>query len=188
MSSAVFVIAQAAAARNTLRVRTLMNNPKLFNVLSVEDSENDRILLKNAFRRIHHLRLSACVNDGAEAVAYLEGEGQFADREKFPFPDLMLIDIKMPVMNGFELLRWMKHQCWGKKPAIVLLTSSSLAEDIDEGSALGAELYLVKPVTLAGLTAMMQDVEQFMLKYQFPTVPEKPVDRQTRQYSNPFPA
>lgn len=142
----------------------LVMNPKQYTVLSVEDSDNDRLLLANAFRRLKHLRLAHCVADGAEAVTYLEGEGPYADRDKYPFPDLMLLDIKMPVMNGFELLRWMKHQCWGKKPVVVLLTSSSMSEDINEGSALGAELYLVKPVTLAGLTAMMLDVEQFMLK------------------------
>jgi CheY-like chemotaxis protein len=141
-------------------------DPKPYFVLSVEDSENDRLLLANAFRRLRHLRLAHCVADGAEAVAYLEGEGVFADRQKYRFPDLIILDIKMPVMNGFEFLRWMKHQCWGRKPLVVLLTSSSLTEDIDEGSALGAELYLVKPVTLAGLTALMNDVEQFVLKHE----------------------
>jgi CheY-like chemotaxis protein len=147
--------------------------PKQFNVLSVEDSENDRLLLQRAFRHLSCLRLTSCVSDGAEAISYLEGSGEYSDRLKYPFPDLVILDIKMPVMNGFELLKWMKHQCWGKKPVVVLLTSSALTEDIDEGSALGAELYLVKPVTKDGLIEMLKDVEVFMLKSKaaFPIVP-----------------
>lgn len=141
-------------------------SPTPFNVLAVEDSENDRLLLKHAFRRLAGMRLIQAVNDGAQAVSYLEGSGAFSNRQQFPFPDLMLIDIKMPVMNGFELLRWMQRQCWGRKPVTVLLTSSNLSEDIDEGSALGADMYLVKPVTLDGLVVMMRDVERFMAKCQ----------------------
>jgi len=140
-------------------------NPKQYNVLSVEDLENDRLLLQRAFRALTQLRLSHCVTDGAEAVAYLEGSGAYGDRAKHPFPDLMLLDIKMPVMNGFELLRWMKHQCWGRKPLVVLLTSSEETEDMDEGKALGADLYLVKPVTRDGLIQMMKDVEKFLMNH-----------------------
>lgn len=142
--------------------------PKKFNVLSVEDSPNDRLLLQRAFKRIACLQLVHCVVDGAEAVKYLQAEGEFANRDKFPFPDVLLLDIKMPVMNGFELLRWMKHQCWGRKPNVVILTSSALAEDINESSALGADMYQVKPVTLDGLVDMMKEVEQFMLQRPLP--------------------
>jgi CheY-like chemotaxis protein len=134
-----------------------------FQVLYVEDSENDRLLLKKAFKSLTRLNFAHGVPDGAEAVHYLEGSKEYANREQYPFPDLILLDIKMPVMNGFEFLKWMQRQCWGRKPAVVILTSSALSEDINEGSALGADLYQVKPVTLFGLVELMKDVERFML-------------------------
>src|SRR4051812_30711492 len=99
--------------------------PKPFRVLAVDDSENDCLLLGRAFKHLEHFQLVHCVQNGSEALTYLSGAEPYADREKYPFPDLMLLDIKMPVMNGFELLRWMKRQCWGKKPIVVLLTSSA---------------------------------------------------------------
>ena len=138
--------------------------PKQFSVLAVDDSENDCLLLQRAFSTLEHLDLTHCVKDGSEALAYLSGSGEYADRDKYPFPDLMMLDIKMPVMNGFELLKWMKHQCWGKKPVVVLLTSSAMSEDINEGSELGADLYRIKPVTRDGLAKMMREIEKFVLQ------------------------
>ncbi len=89
------------------------------------------------------------VEDGGEAIRYLEGSGCFADRERYPVPNVILLDLKMPRINGFEFLEWLRS----KSPReyrfipVVVMSSSALKADVDRAYSLGANSYLVKPVS-----------------------------------------
>src|SRR4030095_9287135 len=85
------------------------------------------------------------VNDGQEALDYLQGKGQYADRSRFPLPTVIFLDIKMPRLNGFEVLKWLKEQETFKRIPVAMITSSQMQEDIDRVYELGASAYLVKP-------------------------------------------
>ena len=119
--------------------------------LLVEDDPNDVVMLELEFQRVPaHIRMVA-VHDGNEAMQYLRGEGKFADSSKCPHPDVILLDLKMPRINGFEFLEWLRT----KSPVhfrfipVVVMSSSALREDVDRAYSLGANSYLVKPVQWA---------------------------------------
>jgi len=91
------------------------------------------------------------VNDGNEAIQYLEGAGQYGDREQYPVPNVILLDLKMPRITGFEFLEWLRSKGPSKHRFIpvVVMSSSVLKEDVDRAYSLGANSYLVKPVSWA---------------------------------------
>jgi CheY-like chemotaxis protein len=85
------------------------------------------------------------VEDGQQAIDYLSGKNSFADRARFPLPALVLLDIKLPFMSGFEVLRWIREQSNFPKLPVIMLTSSNQECDIERAYAFGANAYLVKP-------------------------------------------
>src|SRR6185436_8485420 len=106
---------------------------KLRPILAAEDEESDRMILEMAFRRAKLPCPLVLVRDGQEAVDYLGGMGPYADRAAHPLPALIVLDLKMPRMNGFDVLRWLAEQPRFKEiPAVVL---SSSADDIDMNKA-----------------------------------------------------
>lgn len=115
-------------------------------LLLVEDSEADILFLKRAAAEIADMPSLQTVTDGAEALNYLTAKGRFTDRTAYPFPDLMLLDLKLPKKSGLEVLEWMKeHQLLA--PRVIVLTSSSEPEDIRRSYELGAVAYIEKPLT-----------------------------------------
>jgi CheY-like chemotaxis protein len=119
--------------------------------LLVEDDPNDVLMLEMELRRgPASIRLVA-VDDGSKAMHYLEGKGVYADHGTYPIPDVILLDLKMPRINGFEFLEWLRS----KGPhdhriiPVVVMSSSGLKEDVDRAYRLGANSYLVKPVSWA---------------------------------------
>jgi CheY-like chemotaxis protein len=113
-------------------------------ILVAEDDPNDIALLQRAFAVAAN---PICfVQDGDEAIAYLEGQGIFADRATYPMPWLLLLDLKMPRKNGFEVLKWVRAQSQLKSLRVVVLTSSDHMRDVDLAYKLGANSFLVKPV------------------------------------------
>jgi len=117
--------------------------PKEWKMLLADDSADDRLLIARALKALGTVKLIFTLEDGHEVIAYLEGQGPYADREKFPTPDLLLLDLKMPRVNGFEVLEWMRNHK-SLKPLIAVLSSSEVPDDMKRASALGANLYLVK--------------------------------------------
>jgi CheY-like chemotaxis protein len=130
-------------------------------VLVADDSESDRILLKKAMQRAARLRLIGEVSNGHDAIAYLKGHEHFNDREKYPLPDLLLLDLKMPMKDGFDVLTWLRTQSF-KALTVVVLTDSMHAEHIKRALDLGADLFQVKPRMPHDLTAMVLALEEHL--------------------------
>jgi CheY-like chemotaxis protein len=157
-----------------------MSKPEktVYYVLIADDSEDDRFLMKAALRQASCLQIIAEVSDGTDAIAYLRGHAQFSDRQKFPLPDLLLLDLKMPVKDGFDVLEWLKEQpCQGL--TVVVLTDSMQTEHIKRALDLGADLFQVKPRASQDRTAMILALEEYVLRASAATPPHNS-NRQTR--------
>src|SRR5579883_913103 len=138
-------------------------------ILIADDYEDDIFLLKQAFKRAQVPARLQVVRDGKEALAYLQGEGEFADRNTHPFPDLLLLDVNMPQMNGFEVLQWLRGQPRTKRLIVHVLTASSRESDVERAYELGANSYIVKPSRMEELVAMVSGLHQW---HQFLAFPE----------------
>ena len=114
-------------------------------ILAAEDEESDRLILELVYQRVNLPPPLVIVRDGQEAVDYLSGTSRFADRSIYPLPGLLVLDLKMPRMNGFDVLSWLATQPQFKALAAVVLSSSSDDSDIKKARQLGAREYFVKP-------------------------------------------
>ncbi len=141
-----------------------MNKPEknTFFVLVADDSIDDRFFLRSAFRRATRLHIVAEVADGSEVIAYLKGRDAYADRNRYPLPDLLLLDLKMPSMDGFEVLAWMRTQNF-LGMTVVVLTDSMQAEHIKRALDLGADMFQVKPRANPEREAMAMALEEFVV-------------------------
>src|SRR5258706_15066899 len=109
----------------------------------VDDSEDDCLLIKMAVGQAERLRFIGSVSDGDELVAYLNGTGEYADRERYPLPDMLLLDLMMPRKNGFEVLEWLQTQPF-QDMIVVVLSGSEQSEDVNKAMELGADYYQPK--------------------------------------------
>jgi CheY-like chemotaxis protein len=127
-------------------------------ILIVEDTEDDVFFLKRALRdsRIDH-PLSVVV-DGQEALDYLQGKGQFADRAVYPLPFLILLDLKLPYVMGLDVLKWIRQQQAHDETLVAALTSSQQDRDMEETYRLGVDAYLIKPATRAKLLELKENL------------------------------
>ena len=136
-------------------------NASAFHILLVEDDSNDALLLQRAFRRAQLTNSLHVVKDGEEAIAYLTGDASYRERERFPLPSLILLDLKLPGKSGLEILAWIR-----KQPAplaelpVIILTSSRQTADIDQAYKLGAHSYMAKPEgNFDGLAEMVKNLD-----------------------------
>jgi len=132
-------------------------------ILLVEDNADDAVLVRRAFRNANLANPIHVASDGDQAVAYLSGEGEYRDRERFPLPILVLLDLKLPRRSGFEVLEWLRAQPGLGRLRVVVLTSSKESVDIDRAYELGANSYLVKPVGLEQLIEMVRALNLYWL-------------------------
>jgi len=130
-------------------------------ILIVEDDPNDALLLKRALRKAHCANPIHVVGDGEKAVEYLRGDGAYTDRERYPLPVLMLLDLKLPRMSGHEVLEWLRQQPLLKRLPVVVLTGSDRQADIDRVYDLGANSYLVKPVGFDALLDIVKTLDLY---------------------------
>lgn len=134
---------------------------KDFTVLLVEDELNDIFLVKRAFKIAHLENPLQVVTDGEEATRYLSGEGKYADRDAFPMPKLIVMDIKMPRMSGFDVLEWIKHDGKIRRIPVIIVSSSNRPQDIDRAYELGANAYMVKPVDYHAVERLFESITHY---------------------------
>src|SRR5262245_10649782 len=114
-------------------------------ILLVDDGEDDVYLIRKAFQLAGVANPIHVARDGEEAIAYLVGAGQYSNHDEHPLPDLILLDLKMPRLGGFEVLTWIRRQPGLQGIAVVVLTSSEQIWEVNKAYALGANSFLVKP-------------------------------------------
>ncbi|MEO5595814.1 MAG: response regulator [Lysobacteraceae bacterium] len=145
---------------------------KLSNVLLVDDNRMDVELTLDAFRQVGHADLLRVVRGGQQALDYLFGRGEYADRDVHPLPDLVLLDLKMPVVDGIEVLRQVKSTPLIRRIPIIILTSSCEEGDRAMSYDLGANSYLVKPISFEGFIDMASRINGYWIDLN--TAPPEP--------------
>lgn len=127
-------------------------------ILLAEDNYADILLAQRAFRQLNSPYVLNVVKDGDATVDYLSGQGNYADRDRYPLPALLLLDLKMPRRSGFEVMEWLQQQPNLGLP-VVILTSSNDPNEIQRGYHLGAKSYVLKPLTLDTLLNLLKLIE-----------------------------
>ncbi|MET0261779.1 MAG: response regulator [Rariglobus sp.] len=133
-------------------------------VLLVDDGQDERLLFDRAAKK-------ACVSfemrfatDGEDALAYLSGTGPYADRGRFQMPDLVVLDLNMPRMTGFEVLEWIRKHPHLRELPVIMFTASNHHTDIKRAYELTANSYLVKPMSLIALVDTITMIDAYWVK------------------------
>ncbi len=132
-------------------------------ILLVEDDQNDVLLTKLAFEQAGIENPLHVVGDGREALDYFEGTGEYADRQKYPLPYLVLLDLKLPRAQGLEVLSWVRARSEFDSTIVIVLTASNSAEDLAAAYRLGANAYVDKPSGMEQLCRLAQAIRDFWL-------------------------
>ena len=149
------------------RSENLLDAANMKTILQVEDDFNDVYLLNYARRKAGIECDLQVATDGKEAIDYLKGVGEYADRKKHPMPDLILLDLKLPRVMGLEVLEWIRREL-GSRIIVIVLTSSALESDIEKAYRLGANAFLIKPSDTSRLETMLKRIYDFWLTYNTP--------------------
>ncbi len=136
---------------------------KLAHILLVEDNRMDVELTLDAFHEARLLNAIHVASDGQAALDYLFGRGNYADRITYPLPNLVLLDLKLPGIDGFEVLRQIKSTPILKRLPVVILTSSKEEGDRALSYDHGANSYLVKPVSFDGFLDVVRQIDGYWL-------------------------
>jgi CheY-like chemotaxis protein len=137
---------------------------ELGHILVAEDDPTDAYFFERAFRRAGLPVALHFVSDGQEVRDYLQGAGYFADRARYPLPQVVLLDLHMPRMDGFEVLDWIRHQPQLAKLEVVIFSSSEAARDMNRAHRLGANFYMVKPHSMEELMALVGTFKRHWLE------------------------
>jgi two-component system response regulator len=132
-------------------------------VLLVEDNDNDAELTIRAFKKCNITSKLYRVKDGVEALDFIAGSGAFEERDSRELPRLILLDLKMPRLNGIDVLRSLKGDERTHAIPVVVMTSSSEPRDLDECYQLGVNGYVAKPIEYAALTEAVARIGMFWL-------------------------
>ena len=130
-------------------------------VLMVDDSPDDCLLVKMALSKSDRLHFIGSVPDGEELVAYLSGNGKYLDRQQYPLPDLLLLDLMMPRKNGFEVLEWLRRHPF-EDIVVVVLSGSDQSQDIQKAMALGADHYHTKEASPRKRMELVKLLEEYL--------------------------
>jgi CheY-like chemotaxis protein len=147
-------------------------------ILVAEDDPNDLELLRHVVSD-HGVEVNfQSAHDGEQVISYLRGESPFADRVIYPIPDIVVLDLKMPRVNGFEVLEWLRQQPGLARIPVVVLSGSGLETDIEEAYRLGANTYFTKPGQLAELRKIIGTLIDYWRRSQRPSItpPDEPSD------------
>jgi CheY-like chemotaxis protein len=133
-------------------------------VLIAEDEEDYVLLLKKAFAEAGVRNPVFVAPTGQEMMAYLKGEGKFANRDEYPLPDLLLLDLKLPGFSGLEILGWVRSHPGLSALRVIVLTSSEDVRDVNDAYRLGANSFLVKPYDFSDLVSLAQILRVYWLQ------------------------
>ena len=131
------------------------------NILLVEDDPNDVFLIEHALRKAGIPKPIAIATDGEQAIEYLSGTGKFSDRARYPLPDCVITDLKMPKRTGFDVLQWIRADNECRRIPAMVLTSSQQSEDIQRAYCLGTTAFFVKPVRIEEMEHLIKSVTDF---------------------------
>lgn len=137
-------------------------------ILLVEDDPNDVFLMQRAFRHAEIPNQLHIVGDGDKAIDYLSGTGPYSDREKYPLPSLVLLDLKLPFRSGLEVLEWIRSQPDLRRLIVVVFTSSGESSDIAKAYDLGVNSYMVKPASPQVLIDLVKTIRSYWMTYNNP--------------------
>src|ERR1043166_10170057 len=132
-------------------------------ILLVEDREEDVLFIRKAFEKAHVPNPLVVVRDGEDAIRYLAGELQYSNREEYPLPKLILLDLKMPRVDGFEVLKWIRSRPELSGVVVVVLTSSEQIRDVNAAYRLGANSFMVKPTDFQNIIELSKLIRDYWL-------------------------
>lgn len=138
-----------------------MNNKQPFVVLMAEDNEDDIIATQRAWKKNRILNPLYIVNDGEECLDYLFQRGKYQEPGRAPRPGILLLDIKMPKMNGLEVLKRLRESKEYQFLPVVILTTSRAEEDLVKGYQLGVNAYIVKPIGFDNFSEALKMINLF---------------------------
>jgi CheY-like chemotaxis protein len=133
-------------------------------ILLVEDSEDNVFLVRHAMRKAGVTTPLEVVTSGEQALEYLGGSNGYSDWKQFPLPVIVLLDLKMPGMSGFDVLKWIRQRPGLKALRVAMLTSSDMPSEIKLAHDLGANIFLTKPVQLERLIQIMGTLNEHWLR------------------------
>jgi CheY-like chemotaxis protein len=125
-------------------------------ILLAEDSPDDELFFRRILNSVAVTNPIQVVRDGRQAIAYLNGEGIYADREKFPLPGALFLDLVMHPVNGFEVLEWLKTQPSLNEMLVVVLSNFSEGRMLRDAYAMGADSFLFKPFSKPDMENLLQ--------------------------------
>jgi CheY-like chemotaxis protein len=137
--------------------------PNGLKILVIDDNGDDALILQRAFNQIAPEIGLHFARTGIEAIDYLKGVDRFADRHQYPLPSLLVLDLKMPGMNGFEVIQWVRKESEIREIPIVVLSCSNQAGDIARAHELGANAYHVKPSDAYALLGMVEGLKTYWI-------------------------
>ena len=141
-----------------------------FPILVAEDNEDEIALMEMAFKKAEFRGPIRFVRDGHAAVDYLEGRHGYGDREQFPFPKIIVSDLKMPRVSGLELLQWLRSHPKCKVIPAILLSGSGLESDIKGAYKLGANTYFQKPGSFEDLVQLLRNLKEYWTDGELPMI------------------
>lgn len=142
-------------------------------ILHIEDNEDDQFFLRRAFAAAHVENAIHFVDDGQKAIDYLAGQGVYADRLAYAVPCLVILDLKLPKKHGLDVLKWIRAHEEFKSIVVVILSSSPLRNDVDTAYNIGANSFIVKPLTAEQMIQIARLIKEYWLETnEFPSVSE----------------
>jgi CheY-like chemotaxis protein len=132
-------------------------------ILLVDDNEDDRILLRRAFRKAGVINPVQEINSGWEAIQYMEGSGQYSDRSAYPYPGILLLDLNMPHVSGFQVLQWIRDKMVSAPFLVIVLSRLDEIRNINRAYALGANSFLTKPGEEGELQALIKSFHDYWI-------------------------
>ena len=131
------------------------------NYLIAEDDQDTQVLIERAFKQADISAPLYFTNDGQHAMDYLAGRGEHSDRTRFPIPAILLLDLKMPFRDGFEVLRWIRADPRMRKLVVIMFSGSSIEKDVEEAFNLGVNSFVMKPVSFSELLQVIMAIHHY---------------------------